>query len=116
MNIEHIQLLRGTAEALASVNPVLLAGELGLETDTGKFKFGDGTSAWSSLSYAGGGELPSNGDTVYVVKGGEYVPVSIVDMSEDWSPSIDNPEDIVLAVDDDMNAYQLTGTNTEVNT
>lgn len=56
MNIEHIQLLRGTAEALASVNPVLLAGELGLETDTGKFKFGDGTNAWSSLSYAGGGD------------------------------------------------------------
>ena len=42
--------------------------------------------------------------------------MNIVDMSEDWSPSIDNPEDIVLAVDDDMNAYQLTGTNTEVNT
>lgn len=27
---------------------------MGLESDTGKFKFGDGTTAWASLSYAGG--------------------------------------------------------------
>ena len=32
---------------------VLLAGERGVETDTNKFKFGDGTKAWSELPYAG---------------------------------------------------------------
>lgn len=31
---------------------VLLKGEVGIETDTGKFKFGNGTTAWSSLPYA----------------------------------------------------------------
>ena len=114
MNIEHIQLLRGTAEALASVNPVLLAGELGLETDTGKFKFGYGTSNWNSLSYAGGGsaELPSEG--VYVIKDGAYVPATVVDMTAEWQPSIDT-EEVVVAVDKDMQAYQLTGINVEVN-
>lgn len=32
---------------------VLLAGECGVEIDTNKFKFGDGTKAWSELPYAG---------------------------------------------------------------
>ena len=31
---------------------VLLAGEIGFETDTGKFKIGDGTTIWTSLPYA----------------------------------------------------------------
>lgn len=34
-------------------NPTLLLGELGIETDTNKFKFGDGSTEWSSLPYAG---------------------------------------------------------------
>ena len=34
-------------------NPVLLSGEIGVEIDTGKFKIGDGTASWNSLSYIG---------------------------------------------------------------
>jgi len=34
-----------------SQNPVLLSGEPGYETDTGKFKIGDGNSTWSNLNY-----------------------------------------------------------------
>lgn len=45
-------LRRGLAATLASVNEVMLAGEMGLETDTRKFKFGDGVTAWNSLPYA----------------------------------------------------------------
>lgn len=41
-------------------NPVLLKGEMGLETDTMKFKFGDGITAWSSLAYAGVGTEEMN--------------------------------------------------------
>ena len=37
----------------ADVNPILLAGEIGIESDTKKFKFGDGTTKWSELEYAG---------------------------------------------------------------
>ena len=43
-----------TAANWTSVNPVLAAGEMGVETDTNKFKFGDGVTAWSSLAYASG--------------------------------------------------------------
>jgi hypothetical protein len=46
-----IQLRRGTAAAWTSANPTLASGELGLETDTGKVKIGDGTTAWTGLAY-----------------------------------------------------------------
>lgn len=38
-------------------NPTLLAGELGYESDTGKWKVGDGTTAWTSLAYIPGSQL-----------------------------------------------------------
>jgi hypothetical protein len=54
---------RDTAANWTSNNPVLEAGQLGLETDTLKIKFGDGTTAWNSLSYAsGGGSGLTDGD------------------------------------------------------
>jgi hypothetical protein len=46
-----IQIKRGLAANWASTNPVLAAGEWGLESDTGKTKLGDGTTAWNSLPY-----------------------------------------------------------------
>lgn len=49
----RIQFRRGTAAEWTSANTVLAAGELGYETDTAKFKLGDGSTAWSSLNYAG---------------------------------------------------------------
>ena len=42
---------RDTASNWASNNPTLLAGEWGYETDTKKFKIGDGTTAYTSLDY-----------------------------------------------------------------
>ena len=42
---------RDTAANWTAANPTLLAGELGYETDTGKWKVGDGSTAWTSLSY-----------------------------------------------------------------
>jgi len=48
----QIQLRRGTAAAWTAANPVLASGELGIETDTGKSKLGDGATTWSALPYA----------------------------------------------------------------
>ena len=42
---------RDTASNWASNNPTLLAGEWAYETDTKKFKIGDGTTAYTSLDY-----------------------------------------------------------------
>ncbi|MGK2938078.1 MAG: hypothetical protein ACSLFR_09800, partial [Solirubrobacteraceae bacterium] len=45
------QIKRGLASAWTTQNPVLLAGQLGVETDTRRMKVGDGTAAWNALSY-----------------------------------------------------------------
>ena len=48
-----MQIRRGSASAWTSANPVLAEGEWGFETDTGKVKVGNGSTAWTSLSYFG---------------------------------------------------------------
>ncbi len=53
----QIQLRRGTASQWTSANPILAEGEMGVELDTGKWKFGDGTSTWSVLAYGSGAAL-----------------------------------------------------------
>ena len=52
MSTVRIQVRRGTAAQWTSANPVLEAGEMGLESDTKYIKFGDGTSTWTALGYA----------------------------------------------------------------
>ena len=52
MSTVRIQVRRGTAADWTSVNPILAAGEMGVESNTNKFKFGNGSSTWSQLSYA----------------------------------------------------------------
>ena len=46
-----IQLRRGTAAEWTTANPTLSQGEMGVETDTGKFKIGNGTATWTALPY-----------------------------------------------------------------
>ena len=66
-----------TALNWSTNNPVLLAGEIGIESDTKLFKFGDGISDWNSLDYAGTNEeqieemINASADSVYVVNGTE---------------------------------------------
>jgi 3D (Asp-Asp-Asp) domain-containing protein len=48
----RLQNRRDIASAWTSANPTLAAGEMGLETDTSRFKLGDGVTAWNSLAYA----------------------------------------------------------------
>lgn len=49
-----------TAAALTAENPVLLAGEVVYESDTGRHKLGDGVKGWNALPYAGGGNFEGN--------------------------------------------------------
>ena len=46
-----MQQRRGTAAQWTAANPTLAAGEIGFETDTSKFKMGNGSSAWTALTY-----------------------------------------------------------------
>ena len=48
----RFQQRRGTAARWAAVNPILQEGEIGLELDTRRIKFGDGVTAWNDLEYS----------------------------------------------------------------
>jgi len=47
----RMQQRRGTAAQWTAANSTLAAGEIGFETDTNKFKIGNGSSNWAALSY-----------------------------------------------------------------
>ena len=47
----RMQQRRGTAAQWAAADPILGAGEIGWETDTNKFKIGDGVNNWDDLNY-----------------------------------------------------------------
>lgn len=47
----RIQLRRDVALNWTAINPILGEGEIGIETDTNKFKIGNGILSWSVLSY-----------------------------------------------------------------
>jgi hypothetical protein len=54
----RLKLRQDTAANWTSVNPTLLAGELGRESDTGKIKIGNGSSTWTALAYQAWATLP----------------------------------------------------------
>ena len=47
-----------TAANWTAQNPTLLAGEIGIESDTKRWKVGTGSTAWTSLLYSNGGTYP----------------------------------------------------------
>ncbi len=61
---EDVTRYRATAAEWTAANPVLEHDQCGFETDTGKTKWGDDVTAWTSLGYANdeGSELSANKD------------------------------------------------------
>ena len=59
---------------------VLLSGEIGWESDTKKYKIGDGSTAWSSLAYApgAGGYTAGNGISI---SGSNVITASVIALS-----------------------------------
>lgn len=49
-----------TSAQWSNANPVLMSGEMGVESDTQKYKIGDGVTKWSNLSYASGVTVDSS--------------------------------------------------------
>ena len=54
-----IQVRSDTSSNWTSVNPTLATGEVGFEINTGNFKIGTGSTAWSSLTYSSGSAGPT---------------------------------------------------------
>jgi len=74
----RFKLRNDTAANWTATNPVLLQGEIGVETDTRRYKIGDGTTAWSSLSYyiegvlARGQASKTTSGTIAIASAGAY--------------------------------------------
>jgi hypothetical protein len=49
---QQIQLRRGTSTEWTTANPILADGEIGIETDTGLYKVGNGINLWSARPYS----------------------------------------------------------------
>ena len=62
-----IQVRRDTAENWTSANTVLSEGEIGYEIDTGFMKIGDGSTAWTTLSYFAPNPVDDNTTYTYSV-------------------------------------------------
>jgi hypothetical protein len=80
--VTQFQFRRDTAANWTSTNPTLGAGELGFETDTLKFKIGNGSSTWSALNYSNPGIYQStptfttNAYTLLASDSGNYLLAS----------------------------------------
>jgi hypothetical protein len=69
-----MQQRKGTAAQWTAADPILNAGEIGWESDTNKFKIGDGTNHWDDLSY-----FLDSTDTGFNAE--DYVPVTDLDVA-----------------------------------
>jgi hypothetical protein len=102
----RFQFRRDLSNTWSTINPVLAQGELGLETDSTKFKLGDGTTEWNNLSYVGiqgpqgipgidGSDGSDGSDGVGVVQGGTtgqaLVKASDDDYDTTWSTVTTTP-------------------------
>lgn len=96
-----IQLRNGTAAEWTAKNPVLLKGEMGIETDTHKIKVGDGSTQWSKLAYSGA----DTNDILNVINANRD-SCTVIELAEgettaDKLSAIENPKkgDIAVIID-----------------
>ena len=119
----RMQQRRGTATQWTTANPVLGAGEIGFESDSGKFKIGDGTNTWTNLDYfitldELGGSLDdfipltqraaANG--VATLDGTGNIPVNQLGNIIDGSPeALNTLNELAAAINDDASFFTTIG-------
>ena len=87
-----MQQRRGTALQWSTANPVLAAGEIGFETDTSKFKIGNGSSTWTALTYF------SNN-------------AALTDLLDGAPDALNTLNELAAAIGDDPAFFTTVGTN-----
>ena len=111
----RMQQRRGTASQWTTANPILAAGEIGFESDTNKFKIGDGVNHWEDLGYfldetALGGSFDDyipltqkgSANGVATLDGTGAIPVSqLGNLIADAPALLDTLEEIAAALGDD---------------
>lgn len=127
-----IQVRRGSLAEWNSADSVLGAGilyqgEMGYETDTRRFKIGDGSTPWSSLEYAAvipTGFLAGSGISISKASNGSAVTISLSDPTiqvgdiTDFNEGVDDRvssllqagDNISLSYDDNANTLTINST------
>jgi hypothetical protein len=126
----RMQQRRGTAAQWISTNggngPVLNGGEIGYETDTNKFKIGDGTNHWVNLDYfidANSTTNPSFGSSITFEgsTANDYeTTLAVTDPTADRTITLPNATGTVVLADGSGNVtvsgdLTVSGTTTTVN-
>lgn len=91
-----MQQRRGTASQWSGANPILNAGEIGWESDTNKFKIGDGTNHWADLTYF----TDAAGATA-----------AINDLIDGAPAALNTLNELAAAINDDPNFFTTLATN-----
>jgi uncharacterized protein YoxC len=104
----RMQQRRGTAAQWTEANPVLAAGEIGFETDTSKFKIGDGDNQWADLEYFI--DEASLSGSLTGVASEEYVDSAISALVDGAPEALNTLNELAAALGD--NADFITGFNT----
>jgi len=102
----RMQQRRGTAAQWTAANPTLAAGEIGFETDTNKFKVGNGSSAWSSLAYFVDASVVFDSSEVQGL-----IDTAVSNLIDGAPNALNTLNEIAAAINDDEN-YAAYITNT----
>lgn len=116
-----VLLRNDTARRWTSNNPTLGKGEIGIEIDTRKFKFGDGTKTWTQLPYASAADVSWNSankklvkddGTVDIVRFTEGTGIDLTATAAGLQIAVDKTELALSAADIDLSSLvdTLTGT------
>lgn len=108
----RIKLRRDTAANWTDADPILADGEPGLESDTGKIKYGDGTTAWTSLDYAGGGGDSLTDDQAVTVTVGDTEYWAIVNRSNNDDSGVES-QAVAYDSEDNMIVLHLRDASTD---
>lgn len=96
--MDRIQLRRDSSARWAEVNPILLEGEIGFETDTRLRKIGDGVHAWNDLEYLAAESIVQElGYSENVVISQKVVSEKLTELESEKTPIVSIfGEDVIL--------------------
>lgn len=101
----RMQQRRGTASVWLANDPILAPGEIGIESDTGKFKFGNGIDTWTNLSYA----VTPTDLTPYATQ--SYVNNAISGVIDSAPTALNTLKELSIALNNDANFASTVATS-----
>lgn len=113
--MDRIQLRRDTAARWSEINPVLLEGEVGYETDTKLRKIGDGVTKWNSLPYLRAeGIVQTTGDSENEVMSQKSVSEKLAELGTNIANQKNEIADFKDAITDQVENYKPIVINGDV--